>query len=58
MEDEAWESVAVVQNKQGEPHVLQQKLKVYTSGMGEESAGYTRPTTDHRLVSMRDLVDR
>ncbi len=40
MEDEAWRSVAVVENKGGQPHVLQQRVTVYTQGRDEESAGY------------------
>jgi hypothetical protein len=57
MEDEAWESITVVENKQGVPHVLQQKVEVYTSGPRAESSGYTKPTTKHRLVAVKDLVE-
>ncbi len=57
MEDESWRSVTVIEDKHGEPHVLQQKISVFTSGHSEESAGYTRPQTKHRLVPMRDLVE-
>jgi hypothetical protein len=57
MEEEAWESITVVENKKGEPHVLQQKVKVYTAGVTEESAGYTRPLDKHRIVPMKDLVE-
>jgi len=56
MEDEAWRSVDVITNKQGEPHVLQQKVKVYTAGVTEESSGYTKPMTRHRLVPLADLT--
>jgi hypothetical protein len=56
MEDEAWESIDIIKNKQGEPHVLQQKVKVYTAGVTEESAGYTRPTVEHRLVPLAELT--
>jgi hypothetical protein len=56
MEDEAWESIDIIKNKQGEPHVLQQKVKVYTDGVTEESAGYTRPTVEHRLVPLAELT--
>jgi hypothetical protein len=37
MEDEAWRSVDIIKNKQGEPHVLQQKVNAYTAGVTEES---------------------
>lgn len=56
MESEAWESVDVIRNTEGVPHVLQQKVEVYTSGMSEESAGYTKPTVQHRLVPLADLT--
>lgn len=56
MEGEAWRSVDVIKNKQGEPHVLQQKVAVYTSGMTEESAGYTKPMLEHRLVPLDQLT--
>jgi hypothetical protein len=56
MEDEAWESIDIIKNKQGEPHVLQQKVKVYTAGVTAESAGYTRPTVEHRLVPLAELT--
>jgi len=52
MEDEAWQSIDIIKNKKGKPHVLQQKVKVYTSGMTEESSGYTKPTVEHRLVPL------
>ncbi len=58
MEDEAWRSVTVIDDKNGQPHVLQQKVMVYTQGRDEESAGYTRPETKHRLVPLKNLVDR
>jgi hypothetical protein len=57
MEDESWQSVTVVEDQNGEPHVLQQKVSVFTSGRSEESAGYTRPETKHRLVPMQKLVE-
>ncbi|MDG5778533.1 hypothetical protein VB773_01290 [Haloarculaceae archaeon H-GB2-1] len=56
MEDEAWRSVDVIKDKKGEPHVLQQKVKVYTAGVTEESSGYTRPMTAHRLVPLTDVT--
>jgi hypothetical protein len=56
MESEAWQSVDIIKNKQGEPHVLQQKVEVYTSGVSEESAGYTKPTVEHRLVPLTELT--
>lgn len=57
MEDEAWESIDIIKNKQGEPHVLQQKVTVYTAGVTEESSGYTKPEVEHRLVPLKSLVD-
>ena len=57
MEDEAWRSVEVVRNNKGEPHVLQQKVTVYTAGVTEESSGYTKPEIQHRLVPLKSLVD-
>jgi hypothetical protein len=57
MEEEAWQSITVVENKNGEPHVLQQKVKVYTAGVTEESAGHTRPLDKHRIVPMKNLVE-
>jgi len=56
MDGEAWQSIDIIKNKQGEPHVLQQKMKVYTSGVTEESSGYTRPTVEHRLVPLAELT--
>jgi hypothetical protein len=56
MEDEAWQSIDIITNNEGKPHVLQQKVKVYTSGVGEESAGYTKPTVQHRLVPLTELT--
>lgn len=56
MEEEAWQSITVIQDNNGEPHVLQQKVKVYTSGVSEESPGYTKPTMKHRIVPVKDLV--
>jgi len=57
MQDEAWRSVDVVHNNKGEPHVLQQRVTVYTAGVTEESSGYTRPEVQHRLVPLERLVD-
>jgi hypothetical protein len=57
MEDTAWRSVDVVTNNRGEPHVLQQKVTVYTAGVTEESSGYTRPEVNHRLVPLQSLVE-
>jgi hypothetical protein len=57
MEDDAWRSITVVENKRGEPHVLQQKVKVYTADVTGESSGYTRPLARHRIVPMKDLVE-
>lgn len=56
MEAEAWQSVDIIKNKQGEPHVLQQKVEVFTAGVSEESAGYTKPTVEHRLVPLTELT--
>lgn len=56
MEGEAWRSIDVIRNNEGEPHVLQQKVKVYTAGVSEESTGYTKPTVDHRLVPLTELT--
>lgn len=57
MQDEAWRSVDVVHNNEGKPHVLQQRVTVYTAGVTEESSGYTRPEVQHRLVPLERLVD-
>jgi len=56
MEDETWRSVEIIRNNEGVPHVLQQKELVYTSGVSEESAGYTKPTLEHRLVPLSELT--
>lgn len=56
MEEEAWRSVDVIKNKKGEPHVLQQKVKVYTAGMTNESSGYTKPMLEHRLVPLDQIT--
>jgi len=56
MEGEAWQSVDIIKNKQGEPHALQQKVEVFTAGVTEESAGYTKPTVEHRLVPLAELT--
>jgi hypothetical protein len=57
MEEESWQSITVMENKNGEPHVLQQKVKVYTSGVSEESPGYTKPLMKHRIVPVKDIVN-
>jgi hypothetical protein len=57
MQDQAWRSVDVIHNNEGEPHVLQQRVTVYTAGVTEESSGYTRPEVAHRLVPLQKLVD-
>ncbi|WP_459192477.1 hypothetical protein [Halosimplex sp. J119] len=57
MKDQAWRSVEVVRNNNGEPHVLQQKVTVYTAGVDEESSGYTKPEIQHRLVPLKSLVE-
>lgn len=56
MEAEAWRSVDVITNNDGMPHVLQQKVTVFTAGMDEESAGYTQPEIEHRLVPLQDVT--
>jgi hypothetical protein len=56
MEDEAWRSVEIIRDTDGVPHVLQQKVQVFTSGVSEESAGYTKPAMEHRLVPLEDLT--
>ncbi|MDQ2073549.1 hypothetical protein ACODNH_08830 [Haloarcula sp. NS06] len=56
MEDEAWRSVDIIRDNDGVPHVLQQKMLVFTSGVSEESAGYTKPAMEHRLVPLKDLT--
>ncbi|MFB6163592.1 MAG: hypothetical protein ABEJ31_00360 [Haloarculaceae archaeon] len=56
MESESWQSIDIIRNNAGEPHVLQQKVEVYTSGMTAESAGYTKPTVEHRLVPLTELT--
>ncbi|WP_436932335.1 hypothetical protein [Halosimplex halobium] len=57
MKEEAWRSVEVVRNTEGKPHVLQQKVTVYTAGVSEESSGYTKPEVQHRLVPLESLVE-
>ncbi|WP_436933957.1 hypothetical protein [Halovenus marina] len=57
MEEESWQSITVMEDKNGEPHVLQQKVKVYTSGVSEESPGYTKPLMKHRIVPVKDIVN-
>jgi len=56
MESEAWRSIDVIHDNQGEPHVLQQRVKVFTAGVTEESSGYTKPTMEHRLVPLADVT--
>lgn len=56
MEGEAWRSVDVIRNQEGVPHVLQQKVEVFTAGHTEESAGYTKPVVEHRLVPLTELT--
>ncbi len=55
MPEEAWQSVDVIGNLEGEPHVLQQKVEVYGGERGE-SAGYAKPTVQHRLVALTELT--
>ena len=57
MEDDAWRSVEIIRDTDGVPHVLQQKVTVYTAGVTEESSGYTKPEIQHRLVPLKSLVD-
>lgn len=57
MEDEAWRSVDIIRDNSGEPHILQQKVEVYTAGVTEESSGYTKPALNHRLVPLTQVVD-
>ncbi|RLM96264.1 hypothetical protein [Haloarcula sp. Atlit-7R] len=56
MEDEAWRSVDIIRDTDGVPHVLQQRVLVFTSGVSEESAGYTKPALEHRPVPLKDLT--
>ena len=56
MDDEAWRSVKIIRDTDGVPHVLQQELLVFTSGVSEASAGYTKPAMEHRLVPLQDLT--
>lgn len=56
MAEEAWQSITVIENKRGEPHVLQQKLEVHENSRGTTTTGYTRPTPKHRLVPVKNLV--
>lgn len=56
MESEAWRSVDVVRNQQGEPHVRQQQVQVYADGVTGESAGHTKPLVEHRLVPLTDVT--
>ena len=57
MEAETCWSITVVEDRKGEPHVLQQKEAVHTAGVSEESAGYIRPQPQHRLVKLKDVVE-
>jgi hypothetical protein len=54
--EEAWRSITVVEDRSGEPRVLQQRVTIYASGVSEGWPGYTRPLTEHRLVPMKDVV--
>lgn len=56
MESEAWRSIDVIHDNKGEPHILQQKVNVFSAGVTEESSGYTKPTVDHRLVPLADIT--
>ncbi|WP_424016678.1 hypothetical protein ACOZ4N_12340 [Halorientalis pallida] len=55
MPEDAWQSIDIIKNKEGEPHVLQQKVEVYGGEHGE-STGYTKPTVQHRLVPLTQLT--
>jgi hypothetical protein len=55
MPADAWQSIDVIKNREGEPHVLQQKVEVYGGETGE-STGYTKPTVQHRLVPLTQLT--
>ncbi|MFB6083713.1 MAG: hypothetical protein ABEJ94_05660 [Halorientalis sp.] len=55
MPEEAWQSIDVIKNREGEPHVLQQRVVVYGGDHGE-SAGYTKPEMAHRLVPLTQLT--
>ena len=57
MQDETWESVTVIRDTDGVPHVLQQRVEVYTQGPNDDAAGYTKPTPNHRLVPLKNLVE-
>jgi hypothetical protein len=52
----AGRSLGLIRDQQGEPHVLQQKVAVYTAGVTEESSGYTKPLLEHRLVPLTELT--
>jgi hypothetical protein len=56
MQEECWRSVEIIRNKEGVPHVLQQKVEVFAAGPTEESAGYTKPDMEHRLVPLTELT--
>ena len=55
MPEEAWQSIDVIKNREGEPHVLQQRIEVYGGDHGE-STGYTKPGMTHRLVPLTELT--
>jgi hypothetical protein len=55
MPEATWQSIDVIKNREGEPHVLQQKVEVYGGEHGE-SAGYTKPLMTHRLVPLTQLT--
>jgi hypothetical protein len=56
MESEAWQSMDVIRNNEGVPHVLRQNVAVDTGGPTEASSGYTKPTIEHRLVPLIELT--
>lgn len=54
----AWRSVGIIKNKQGRPHVLQQKIETHTDSGGVKGDGeeYTKPTSNHRMVPLGNLT--
>lgn len=58
--EEAWQSVGIIKNKRGKPHVLQQKIEIHTGETSVQggSEEYTKPTTDHRMVPLSELTGR
>jgi hypothetical protein len=52
---DAWQSIDVIRNREGEPHVVQQKVEVHGGEAGEPT-GYTKPTVQHRLVPLTQLT--